>query len=277
MHSCRRRLKPFRLWMILVLLALIVLGRGCIFRPSTNFPGAHFNRGANATWLSVEWVKEPHESSEIAALADDLNQRGVHYVFVFASYLRSDGEFSPTYSHAAEFTRALKTVQPSLNVQAWIGLPLNRPRLFWGGTGYVDLGDVTIRQKIVAFCADLIRQGGFHGIHLDPEPVPTDDADVLALLDEVRQAIRPNSTLSMATRRTWPVFSDVALPFAGQVAWCASYYREIAKRVDQIAVMTYDSGLPLPELYRQWGRFQVIEISRAVDGIGVDLFWVCSK
>jgi len=219
------------------------------------------------------WVKEPHESGEIAALANDLNRRGIHYVFVFASYLRSEGEFGPTYSYAAKFTQALRAVQPDLNVQAWIGLPLSRPRLFFGGAGYVDLGDATIRQKIVAFCADLIRQGGFDGIHLDPEPVLTDDAAVLALLDEVRQAIRPNSTLSMATRRIWPVFSDVALPLAGRVAWRASYYREIAKRVDQIAVMTYDSGLPLPELYRQWGRFQVIEISRALDGIGVDLLF----
>jgi len=272
MHSSRWGLKPFHLWMILVLLALIVLGRGCIFRPSTDFPGAHFNRGANAAWLSVEWVKEPHESGEIAVLADDLNQRGIHYVFVFASYLRSDGEFSPTYSHAAEFTHALKVVQPSFNVQAWIGLPLNRPRLLGGGYGYVDLDDANTRRKVVVFCADLIHQSGFDGVHLDPEPVPTGDAGVLTLLDEVRRTIGPNSTLSIAGRRIWPVFSDVALPFAGQVAWRASYYQEVAKRVDQVAVMTYDSGLPLPGLYRQWVRFQVIEITRAIDGIGVDLF-----
>jgi len=35
--------------------------------------------------------------------------------------------------------------------------------------------------------------------------------------------------------------------------------------------MTYDSAMPLPQLYRQWARFQVVEISRAVDGAGVDL------
>jgi len=223
-------------------------------------------------WLGVEWVKEPQESDEITALANDLNRREIRYVFVYASYLRSDGEFSATYSYAAEFTRGLKTVQPSLSVQAWVGLPLKRA-WFLGGYGYVDLGDTNTRQQIVAFCADLIRHGGFDGVHLDPEPVLTGDTDVLILLNEVRRAIGPNSTLSMATRRIWPVFSDVGLPFARQVAWRASYYREIAKRVDQIAVMTYDSGLPLPELYRQWGRFQVIEISRAIDGTGVDLLF----
>ncbi|MGC8880554.1 MAG: glycoside hydrolase family 18 protein [Anaerolineae bacterium] len=259
--------------MTVTLLSLAALGRGCIFRPATNFPGAHFNRSANAAWLGVEWVNEPHESHEITALANELDRREIRYVFVFASYLRPDGEFNPTYSHAAEFTRALKGIQPGLNVQAWIGLPLNRPRLLGGRHGYVDLGNATTRQRIVEFCADLISQGGFDGVHLDPEPVPTDDLDVLTLLDEVRHTIGPHSILSIATRRIWPVFSDASLPLIGQVAWRASYYREIAKRVDQIVVMTYDSGLPLAELYRQWVRFQVIVISRAIDDIDVDLFF----
>jgi hypothetical protein len=239
------------IWLALVVVGLSAVLRGCFLRPATTFPGAHFNQNTNAVWLGVDWVKEPQESDGIAALANDLNRRGIRYVFVFASYLRPDG----------------------LNVQAWIGLPLNRPRLLGGGYGYVDLDDAITRRKVVAFCADLIRRGGFDGVHLDPEPVPTGDANVLTLLDEVRRMIGPNSTLSIATRRIWPVFSDVALPFAGRVAWRASYYQEVVKRVDQVAVMTYDSGLPLPGLYRQWVRFQVIEITRAIDGIGVDLFF----
>jgi hypothetical protein len=268
-----QRLRPFLLGTILILLCLVVLGRGCIFRPATNLPGTHFNRSANAVWLGVEWVKDHHPSDEIATLANDLDRREIHHVFVFTSYLRSDGEFSPTYSHAAEFTRALKAVHRDLNVQAWIGLPLNHSRLLWGEGGRANLGDGTTRQKVAAFCADLISQGGFDGIHLDPEPVFTGDTDLLTLFDEVHGAIGTHSSLSIATPRVLPIFSDVGLPFAGRVAWRASYYRQVAKRVDQIAVMTYDSGLPLPGLYRQWVRFQVIEISRAVDGIDVDLLF----
>jgi len=37
--------------------------------------------------------------------------------------------------------------------------------------------------------------------------------------------------------------------------------------------MTYDSTMPLAPLYRQWMRFQVIEISRTVDGTDVQLFF----
>lgn len=137
----------------------------------------------------------------------------------------------------------------------------------------VNLSDVAIRERIAQFCVDLLRREGFDGIHLDSEPIPTDEENVLALLDEVRNALGPTSTLSLATRRIWPLFPDVRWPLVGQVAWRASYYREVSRRVDQIAVMTYDSALPLAFLYRQWTRFQVIEISRAVDGSGVQLFF----
>jgi len=246
-----------------MLVFLVVVGRGCIFRPATDYPGSYFNRGINATWIGVGWVNEPHDPEEIIALANDLNRRQIRYVFAYVSYLKPDGQFNPTYPHAAEFVRVLKVAQPDLNVQAWIGLPLK----------YVDLGDVVIRKKIAKFCVKLVRDGGFDGVHLDPEPTSSDDADVLALLDETRSALGSEITLSVATRRIWPILSDVQWPVIRQVAWRTGYYREVARRVDQIAVMTYDSAMPLAMLYRQWARFQVIEISRAVDDTEVQLFF----
>ena len=269
-HSFRNRWSRRRLvGLVLVSIAMIVVLRGCFFRPATNFSGVHFNRGANALWLGVEWVNEPHDESEIIALADDLQRRQIRDVYVFVSFLRADGEFNSTFSHAAEFIRVLKTAQPDSNVQAWIGLPLAQSGLF--SSGYVDLGDPATRQKVAAFCADIVRDARFDGVHLDPEPVPSGDTDVLTLLEQVRSAIGVTRTLSMATRRILPIFSDSRLPLIGQTAWRASYYREIALRVDQIAVMTYDSAMPLSSLYRQWVRFQVIEISRVVDGTDVEL------
>lgn len=252
-----------RLRLVLALVILVTVGRGCVFRPATNYPGAYFNQGNNAVWLGVEWVNESHDVEEIVTLAKALKRRQIRYVFAYASYLKPDGQFNSAYSHAAEFVQTLKTAQPDLNVQAWIGLPL----------GHVDLSDIAVREKIAKFCVDLVRDAKFDGVHLDPEPIPSDDADVLALLDEVRDALGSGITLSIATRRIWPILPDMQWPIVGQVAWRAGYYREIAGRVDQIAVMTYDSAMPLALLYRQWMRFQVIEISRAVDGTGVQLFF----
>lgn len=263
MHSQRQGLGRRPWWLTVIALGLIVIGRECIFRPKTNFPGGHFNQSTNAVWLDVEWVNEPHGAEEIIALADTLNRRQIRHVFAYASYLKPDGRFNPTYSHAAGFIQTLKATQPDFSVQAWIGLPLR----------YINLNDVAVREQVAEFCVGLVQEEGFNGIHLDPEPIPSDNIDVLNLLDEVRGALGPEPILSIATRRIWPIFPDMQWPIVSQVAWSASYYREVARRVDQIAVMTYDSALPLPVLYRQWMRFQVIEISNAVDGTGVQLFF----
>ena len=245
----------------LALVILVVVGRGCVFRPSTKHSGGYFNRGSNAVWLGVQWLNEPHAAEEITALASVLNQQQIRYVFTYASYLKSDGQFNPTYAYAAGFVQTLKAAQPEFTVQAWIGLPL----------AYVDLNDAVVRKEIAEFCAGLVQEG-FDGVHLDPEPISSNDADVLALLDEVRDALGPEPVLSIATRRIWPIFSNVRWPIVGRVAWDANYYREVAAHVDQIAVMIYDSAMPCAYLYRQWTRFQVIAITRAVDGTGVQLF-----
>jgi len=213
-------------------------------------------------WLGVEWVNKAHSVEEITTLANMLTQQQIRYVFAYASYLKPDGRFNPTYTYAAEFVRTLKAAKPDLDVQAWIGLPLV----------HVDLSNAAVRKKIVQFCVDLAQEG-FDGIHLDPEPVFSNDMNVLALLDEVRDALGPEFTLSIATRRIWPIFPNVRWPIVGQVAWHASYYHQVASRVDQIVVMTYDSAMPLACLYRQWVRFQVIEITSAVGDTDVQLFF----
>ena len=119
---------------------------------------------------------------------------------------------------------------------------------------------------IANFCRRLVTEMGFDGVHLDPEPIPSGDEDTLLLLDEVRAAIGPGKILSLATREIIPVWNDAPLPPAWGL-WQAGYYRRIAGRVDEIAAMTYDSTMRSPWLYEQWLRFQVIGITRAVQGV----------
>jgi hypothetical protein len=250
-------------------LILLALFRGCAFRPSTHYPGGYFNQGKNAVWVGVEWVSEPHSREEIVALANYLDEHQIRYIFVFVSYPQADGNFASSFAHASRFTQTLKETQSELTVLAWIGLPLQQPQgPIWG---YVDLSSEVVRHKVVALSTYLVRLAGFDGVHLDPEPVPSGDANLLALLEEINPAIGPKATLSVAARRIWPVFSDLPWPLVDRIAWRPSYYRKIAERVDQIAVMTYDSGLPTPWLYRQFVCFEVIELSRALDGTGVEL------
>ncbi len=265
-----QRTKRWRKLLIGFLLIIsVIVARGCVFRPSTDFPGSHFNRGSNAIWLGVEWVSEKHTPDEITTVADDLRQRQIRSVFVYTSLWRADGEFSASYAFAAGFVASLKQAYPELRVLAWIGLPLNSADD--SAAYHVDLSDPATRQKIDAFCLEIINQAGFDGIHLDPEPIHSGDDDVLALLDEMRIAMPSDKLLSVAGRRIWPIYPDAAWPLVGQAVWRGDYYRQVAARVDQIAVMVYDSRLPLAWMYRQWVKFEVISISRALEDIDVEL------
>ena len=246
----------------LVLVSFTAMMAGCT-PGSIEETGVTVNSGANAAWLGVEWVHTLHSDEEIADLAAALRDRQINTVYVFVSYLKADGDFNPTYAYAGHFVEAMRSVGPELDIQAWVGLPLQ----------YADLGDPTVREGVVEFCAEILETAPFDGVHLDPEPVASDDADLLLLLDEIRNEIAPDSVLSIATRRIMPVCPDAEVGVLTKYAWRASYYQEIADRVDQIAVMIYDSALPLPGLYRCWTRVQVRGVIRALDGRETQVFF----
>ncbi len=249
--------------LLIGVILLIGVLRGCVFRPANDYSASHFNKRQNAIWLGVEWANEAHTSAEITALAADLKRRQIVHVYAYASYLRANGVFNQSYAHAADFIREAKAAHPGLRIQAWIGLPLH----------FVDLSQDTVRQSIATFGKQMIDQIGFDGIHLDPEPISDGDSNVLRLLEDVRQALGVGPILSIATRTIWPVLPEAPIwpRLFGPVMWSSRYYQDIARRVDQIALMTYDTGLPAPVLYRLWTRFQVISLSQSLDGFKVDL------
>ena len=256
-----------------VSLALSTAAPGGKSQFSSHLPGSYFNRGTNAAWLGSEWISKPHEKDEIEMLARDLARRQIQCIYVFASYLGPSAEFTSTYSYAADFVHSIKAVQPRMSVQAWIGLPLTWPSS--GGSiekHGVDLSDSSMRERIAAFGLRLVRQYGFDGIHLDPEPVADGNDAVLALLDQIRQELGTGPTLSIAARRIWPAVPGRVPPMCRQLFWSGGYYREVAAHVDQVALMTYDSALPLPQGYRLWGRLQAVAVTRALEGMDVELF-----
>lgn len=252
------------LWRLgaLAVLWVVVFGRSCVFRPQSTYPGAHFNRGTNTAWLAVEWVSQPHRADEILTLSLDLAERQITTIYVYTSYYKPEGNFNPTYAHAKEFVTVMKGFAPDLIVQAWIGLPLDT----------MNLGSRAVRRDVVDFCVTLMQNVGFDGLHIDPEPVEDGDKSMLALLDEMRQALNPEAILSIAGRRIWPIFPTIRWPFVGRWCWGTSYYQKVARHVDEIAVMVYDSALPTSGLYRYWTKFQVIALSRALAYSDVRLF-----
>lgn len=259
-----------RVLSLILVLILVGLARGCFFRPATDHPGSYFNHSKNAVWFGVEWLNEQHSPAEISALADDLQNRQIAYLFVYTTYLHKDGRFGDSYQYAGDFLKAVRQAQPDLKVLAWIGLPLKG----FSPDATVDLADSVTRKTITDLSAHLIYDIGFDGLHLDPEPVADHDGNLIALLDETRATIGKKAILSIAARATWPVVPEAGWPdLVGGPLWSGDYYREVARHVDQIAVMSYDSGSGVAALYQQWMRFQVIGISRALENSGVELLF----
>jgi hypothetical protein len=86
----------------------------------------------------------------------------------------------------------------------------------------------------------LCSECGFDGVQWDYEFAPNGDERLLNLLSESRAALPPRKLISAATPMWYPMTLW---------GWNDDYYRKVAARCDQIAVMDYDSGFYLPHLY----------------------------
>lgn len=253
-----------RWWLFVILLVLTAfLCRACMLRPSSNHFGSHFNQSQNAAWLGIEWVNEPMTEEAVATLVQDLAALQINTIFVYVSYYKN-GTFNPSYPYAEDFLEKFKAATRDIRVLAWIGLPLGNE-----ADNLVDLSNQDTRQNTVAFSKEMMGLG-FDGIHLDPEPAIDGDENLLLLLEETRLGMG-EGILSIATPRIWPVFPNFAWPSTLPM-WRSDYYREVAKRVDQIAVMVYDSAMPFTPLYWQWSRFQTIHVSQALKDSKIEVF-----
>ena len=270
--TAKRPIGCVRVLAIISAIVILLTLRACFLRPATNYTGSHFNRGRNAAWLGVEWVMEPHTIEEIRALANDLRTRQITTIFVYVSYLKPNGIFNPTYDHAREFVSDLRQAAPELDVQAWLGVPVKAPPGYPLSSGYIDLADDQIQNTIVEFSRLVVNDLGFNGVHLDSEPILTGNVAMLALLDKVRAALGPQVRLSIATSEITPFFPEADLIVNRWFTWRADYYREIAKRVDQIAVMTYDSHAPFGFWYEMWMHHQVLNLTNSLSDTSAQIF-----
>jgi spore germination protein YaaH len=154
----------------------------------------------------------------------------------------ADGSIpSDRYPDAKVFLRDLHRDDPGLRPQAWIGVIQST------GGGPLDLADPRVRANIVRTAARFLSLG-FQGIHYDIEPVLPGDRNFLALLGDTHSLTRRRrAVLSVATEAldSLPVGGGLVRSLIGSYhTWTLGYFLQVARRVDQIAVMTYGDGIP---------------------------------
>jgi hypothetical protein len=199
-------------------------------------------RNHDALWLGHAWVDGRKTTADIAALAKQLDGTGIRDLYVHTGPLEHDGSLplAKVSPRARWFVEAMKAAAPAVRVQAWLGdvvQPAKNPGM--------DLDDPVVRKRVVASSAAVLDQG-FQGIHFDFEPVHSGSKGYLAMLDETDVLTAGRGVpLSVAAAQIEPLWRLHAL---GKW-WSQDYFGEVARRVEQIAVMSYDTAMPLESLY----------------------------
>ncbi|MHB1004311.1 MAG: glycosyl hydrolase family 18 protein [Chloroflexota bacterium] len=255
----------FRLSLLAVLVAVALGAFGAYSWLRGTEGASSFDQRRNGIWLDVVWTSRPHDDGEVAALSDDLVDKGFRYAYVYVNSVQASGEpVASTYAYAKPFVAAAKRAQPELRLIAWIGV-VNAVR----GQGKVPIDEPDVRDELAAFAAELTGDLGFDGVQLNVEPLPNGDESFLDLLLEVRSAIGPRKTLAIAGHKWAPDFVPLVERYSSY--WKPDYYRQVASLVDQVAVMTYDSYSPTAEAYRLFQREQTVGVLGSVEGTDAEV------
>ncbi len=205
-------------------------------------------RGKDAVWLGHAWVDGRKKDADLAAFAARIKGTGIRDLYVHAGPLRHDGTLpAAKYPRAKWLIDAVHRTMPGIRVQAWLGDVLATE-----GPDGLRLDKAESRAAVVT-SARQILDAGFDGVHFDLEPLLSDDGNYLSLLDDLGELTRARKVpLSVAAHQIDPV--PAAHSVNGAISgsekwWSQEFFGQVARRVDQIAVMSYDTWMPLEGLY----------------------------
>ncbi len=209
--------------------------------------------GNDALWLGHAWVDGRKGTQDVDALAAQLHGTGIRDLYVHVGPLNDDGSLDASLRPKAQWlVNALHGALTHVRVSAWVGDTVPP-------TGGLDLESAVTRSRIVAGVRSVLADG-FDGVHFDFEPVGDADPGYLTLLDEVRPVVHGAGTgrmLSVSAEQVEPVRGGRWLMEAavGHGTWWSSgYLHQVAARVDQVALMSYDTVLWSPSAYAGFVR-----------------------
>ncbi|MER6124942.1 hypothetical protein ABT173_20340 [Streptomyces sp. NPDC001795] len=210
-------------------------------------PGT-YTRNRDALWLGHAWVDGRKRDTDLKALLRRVHGSGIRDLYVHAGPLEHDGTLPRSaYPKASWLIDSVHRELPGVRIQAWLG-----DKLASEGPVGLRLERPATRAAVVG-AAGQILAAGFDGTHFDLEPLHSGDRHYLALLDSLHGVTRAHhALLSVAAHQIdpLPALHSVAGGLTGHPKWWSqTYFGQVARRVDQIAVMSYDTAMPLQSLY----------------------------
>lgn len=242
-------------------------------------PATARSSGTNALWLRHAWVGDIHLPADYARLAETLRTNQISDAYFHVGPLDGDGRIpAERYLHAPQLLAALHSSVPGVHLQAYVG------QLLAGAGGPLDLHSAAVRYRALDSARALLDLG-FDGIHYDIEPVAPSDGDYLDLLRRTRDLTRAHrAILSASIQKVEPLRGGsqalnaaVAPVGHGWPFTTRGFLQAVAERVDQVAVMVYDTPLPTAPLIGAvyaWETVQVLQLigNRTTVFIGVPTY-----
>ncbi|HEY1672595.1 MAG TPA: hypothetical protein VGG50_07745 [Streptosporangiaceae bacterium] len=220
-------------------IAIVFVVAGFFLAHQASGPAASWatSSGHDGLWLGPGSVADVAGRGQLAA---QIRASGVADVYVPAGPVSASGELTPRPG-TASFVSWFRRTFPHVQVCAWLTGTVGR--------GHLDLDDGATQQALVASARSRL-QAGFTGISYDLAPVASGDAGLLAVLDQTR-ALHP-AVLSVDTPKLEPLTGmglSAALIMRHPVFWTSAYLGQVASRVSQVAVLGFDTGMPLSSWY----------------------------
>lgn len=239
----KRKLRRITLISAIFLLALTVTLE---LRFRMNAPDV-YSSGNNGMWLRHPWVGESHSAQNYDDLTKMLDEMKITDAFFHAGPFNGDGSIPESrYSHASNLIYNIKKVKPGIRLYAWLG------QVEAKGGGLLNISSKNVRDTILKTAEHFLNLG-FDGIHLNIEPVYSNDQSFLDLLHAMHEiTMRHGKKLSLSTYKPERIPGSELMirRFSRNPGyWQKDYFLKVAKEVDQIVVMTYDSGCLLPFVY----------------------------
>lgn len=226
-----------------------------VWQPGLDIRDGRHDLGNNGIWLGHGWLggdawfAENGKTNELSKFRDPKNIQALaellkrhHIKDVFPHLCPSDPYGNLPKVDDAQVERFLAAFS-DFRVMPWVGAPAGpsaRP------------ADARWRTSFVRSITNLIAaHPAFAGVQINIEPLNSGDKDFLVLLEQIHAALPKGKLLSVAAYPP-PTHWQPTL----EVHWEENYFRDVAKRCDQVAVMMYDTGLQVPKLYEhlmaQW-------------------------
>ena len=239
---------PLRtLFLLLAVLGLLYLGYQ-VWTPGVRVTDGRHDLGQNGLWLQHGWLGHDswfqrygkdkslfRDTPKIVALRTSLAHHGISVVFPHLCPCDPSGDIALV--DGAQTERFLDNTA-GIKVLPWIGGVLDTQ---------VHLDKPEWRKRFAASTAKLLQEHPrLAGVHVNIEPLPSGNAHFLSLLEELRAAMPEGKMLSVAAYPPptwWHPFEEVH--------WEESYFRSVAARCDQMAVMMYDTAIQYPKFYEK--------------------------